>query len=231
MVVDSTPSCSTCRPATTSDPPSIAGRLGQSSLAWRNASALDQASAAASALWVPRGFSSLAKAWPVPGASVYAFSLNERNPMLYPVACSYEGEFRARLSPDAQEAGVVVAAPGFALHAARTPVGAPVTVPLRQDGGRLILDFDKPPTMGPLIVHGDVPIYWGIALSWTAKHGGFFENDRAVIADVEPGSYVVCMPTSRVPALALWSGQRPADHCAGGVVPSGGDLRLTLPVD
>lgn len=171
-------------------------------------------------------------AGPVPGATVYAFSLSDRDPNITPVACSADGRFRVRLSPGTRDAGVLVAAAGFAFRCVRVGVtGEPVTIALAQDGGGLALAFTNPPSKAPVIVHGGVPIYFGVASAWSTAQGGEIGDKRAVIANFEPGDYIVCMPTRRVDTLALWSGQRPADQCVSGILAPHGELRVTVPVE
>ena len=174
----------------------------------------------------------VSSAGPVPSASVYAFSLSERDPSLSPIACDADGRFRVRLPSGTTEAGVLVAAPGFAFRAVRVSLGrGAAVITVRQDVGRITLDFDGRPQFAPVIFHAGVPIYFGIASAWATASGGAIEQRRAILPSFEPGEYTVCMPGKEADTLALWSGQRPPAQCVSGVLAPGGELRLAVHVD
>jgi hypothetical protein len=174
----------------------------------------------------------LSSGGPVPGAVVYAYSSSDSDPKISPTACSIDGRFHERLTPDSREANIYVTAIGFSFRALREPVGGdPVTINVQQDGGRLALDFSRPPFYDPVIFVGEVPVPYGILRVWSRANGASAGNDQHVIlANLQPGRYTVCMPSGRASALALWAGQR-TTQCTSGVLGSSSELRLSIPIE
>jgi len=169
---------------------------------------------------------------PVPGAVVYAYNSADSDPKLSPTACGIDGSFHERLSPGSSQANIYVTASGFSFRALRAPVnGDLVTINVQQDGGRLALDFSRPPFYDPVVFIGAVPVPYGILRMWSQSNGGSAAGGQHLtLMNLQPDTYTVCMPTGRASALALWAGQK-TGQCVSGTLESLSELRLSIAVD
>lgn len=181
----------------------------------------------------------------VPGALLFAI-LDGGGPILalaVPQAVTdVAGQFTLRLPAEAGRFHLAVMAPGFALTQVAVDARGtePLIVPVRQEGGTLIVRYQPPPaSSGPAalvtrsktaLLHqaflwGPMLERWGVAQGYPQG-----EADRFVIPMLEPGSYTACFD---LPWQSFYEGRPPAEaasRCVGGELAPGGELILSLAI-
>jgi hypothetical protein len=150
-----------------------------------------------------------------------------------------DGRFEAKLPPGTTEVGLTVGAPDYALKLTRMPVSIATdpsqnanTISLDTSGGTLVLNFQPPE--GTLdssatlyLVHNGAIADARTVAGWGTDTAGTSGDGPAVVDEIEPGDYALCIVTDPVELAAIWQGALPPDLCSTGSVEQGRTLSLS----
>lgn len=174
---------------------------------------------------------------PIPGAELLVFPAESPYGMVRNLRSDAEGRFTAPLPSATREVILRVGALGFARRMLRraVPVGGDLLIELDGMGGTLVLDHLE----GGEHAHGGIYVLHedggfdslGGLLRWSGVQGESPTAEGAArISQVAVGRYRVCR-ASASEYQAFVSGSLGRGRCSEGVLPRGGELRLSIPND
>lgn len=143
-----------------------------------------------------------------------------------------EGRFRIALRPGTPDVCLAVFPPGLGARMVRVAVtDDEVAIPVREDGGRLLLEYDKATDAAlGLVYHAGcftAPILFVSKVPGSTREA-LGDRWRLSTPGLEPGAYSLCM-TER-DQLPSWDRDRPPSaRCDAGTLYPGGTLRLGVP--
>jgi len=120
-----------------------------------------------------------------------------------------QGRFTFDVPSSVSQATVVVGAPGRTLESFAIPTGDEVTLNLSAHGGTLDLQW-KPGDLPLKFAYNDVLLPSPEVFTWARAQGATIGDGKGEIPNVAPGKYRFCS----------------ASHCAEGLLPVGGVLKL-----
>ena len=140
---------------------------------------------------------------PVTGATVSATPLVGEEPaatVLPQDSTDVDGAFRLEIPGHAEKIRMTIAAPAFALKVMEVDarLTAPVTVPVRPDGGTLRLHFPPQLSFDEMrfayyLLHGGLPLNSVTLYQWTrSQGGGLLAPGVFEVPSVDPGEITVC---------------------------------------
>ncbi len=131
---------------------------------------------------------------PVPGALVVAVPTDVFAPQVMRATTDANGEFVTVLAPGCRQVDVFVAAPGFAYRSFHAAMSDPaIVIHVQQEGGTLTVRWN--PKIGdPFLMHaGAIFQLERLAWDWNARVASSGEGQQIQVAQLEPGSYAVCI--------------------------------------
>ncbi|MCP4661860.1 MAG: carboxypeptidase regulatory-like domain-containing protein [bacterium] len=172
----------------------------------------------------------------VPGAQIKAIPALARGRLIPLETTDATGSFTIRLPSETTRYFLSIAPPGFAFQFTSLPVvpAEPVVIPVSEEGGTLMVSLHRPGSPDgdgisrALVYHNGGRERLPFLLYW-ARFNEQPQTDAGTITipRMSAGDYTVCI-SQEGKALPLRQSPESEDVCAGGFLPAGGFLRLSL---